>query len=96
MYRLELYFHAVFIFSSKYPSAIYRTGNVESASNLPKASHVEGRCSEAKYQECLGAAACAVDKIFDFYRECVRRKFSKEFSCLGGSSTVKAASPSLQ
>lgn len=43
-------------------------------------SHVEGRCSEAKFQECLGAATCAVDKVFDFYRECVRRKFSKEFA----------------
>jgi len=44
------------------------------------ASHVEGRCSEAKFQECLGAASAAVDKVFDFYRECVRRKFSKEFA----------------
>ena len=45
-----------------------------------KASHVEGRCSEAKFQECLGVASNAVDKVFDFYRECVKRKFSKEFA----------------
>jgi exosome complex component RRP46 len=45
------------------------------------ASHVlGGRCSEKKFQECLGVAISAADKIFDFYRECVKRKFSKEFS----------------
>ena len=42
------------------------------------ATHVTGKCSEEKFQECLSAAKTASDKIFQFYREVVERKFSKD------------------
>ena len=42
------------------------------------ASHVTGKCSEEKFQQCLSLAKKASDKIFEFYRTVVQRKFSKE------------------
>ncbi len=39
-----------------------------------------GSCSENKFQLCLGVARAASEKVFEFYRECVKRKFSKEFA----------------
>ncbi len=42
------------------------------------ASHLEGRCSERQFQECLAAAKEASRTVFDFYRECLTKKFSKE------------------
>ena len=45
------------------------------------ATHMEhGKCSEAKYQECMGTARKASAKMFEFYREVIKKKFSKEFS----------------
>jgi ribonuclease PH len=44
------------------------------------ATHVQsGKCSEAKFQECLGMARKACLPIFEFYREVIKKKFSKEF-----------------
>ena len=44
------------------------------------ATHVQmGKCSEAKFQECLGMARKATSALFDFYREIIKKKFSKEF-----------------
>jgi exosome complex component RRP46 len=44
------------------------------------ATHIQsGKCSEAKFQECLGTARKASSAIFDFYREVIKKKFSKEF-----------------
>ena len=40
--------------------------------------HVEGRCSESKFQEALSAARDASKVVFDFYRDVVAKKFSKE------------------
>ena len=42
------------------------------------ASHLEGKCAEKKFQECLATAKEASLRIFDFYRDSVRRKFSKD------------------
>ena len=42
------------------------------------ASHVTGKCTEEVFQECLRIAKNASDKIFQFYREVVQKKFSKE------------------
>ena len=42
------------------------------------ATHVTGKCTEEKFQECLSASKTASDKIFHFYREVVERKFSKD------------------
>ena len=39
-----------------------------------------GKCSEAKFQECMGKARKASANMFDFYREVIKKKFSKEFS----------------
>ncbi len=45
------------------------------------ASHVHsGHCSEAKFQESLGCARKASASMFDFYREVIRKKFSKEIN----------------
>ena len=44
------------------------------------ATHVQsGKCSEAKFQECLGMARKASLPIFEFYRQVIKKKFSKEF-----------------
>ena len=44
------------------------------------ASHIQsGKCSEAKFQESLGMARKASASMFDFYRDVIRKKFSKEF-----------------
>lgn len=44
------------------------------------ASHIQsGKCSEANFQECLGLARKSSISIFDFYREIIKKKFSKEF-----------------
>ncbi len=52
----------------------------ESRNRNVVASHIQsGCCSEAKFQECLGLARKASTAIFDFYREVVKKKFSKEF-----------------
>ena len=42
------------------------------------ASQLEGKCSEKKFQECLAAGREASLRVFEFYREMVRKKFSKE------------------
>jgi exosome complex component RRP46 len=42
------------------------------------ASHVEGRCSEKHFQECLAAARDESKTIIDFFKESMRKKFSKE------------------
>lgn len=42
--------------------------------------HMSGKCSEADLQRCLGTAKEAADNIFHFYRQAVKRKFSKEFA----------------
>ena len=42
------------------------------------ASHVTGKCSEQVFHECLNVSKDASDKIFQFYREVVEKKFSKE------------------
>jgi len=39
---------------------------------------VEGKCSEAKFQEALSASKNASKAVFDFYREAVTKKFAKE------------------
>ena len=39
------------------------------------ASHVTGKCTEEVFQECLRIAKNASDKIFQFYREVVQKKF---------------------
>ena len=45
------------------------------------ATHMEhGKCSEAKFQECMGTARKASANMFEFYREVIKKKFSKEFS----------------
>ena len=45
------------------------------------ATHMEhGKINEAKFQECLGTARKASSNMFEFYREVVKKKFSKEFS----------------
>ncbi len=51
---------------------------LESTQKQVVASHVKGKCSEKKFQECLSAAMKGVDIVFHFYRECLSRKFSKE------------------
>lgn len=44
------------------------------------ASHIQsGKCSEGKFQECLGAARKASKELFEFYRQVIKKKFSKEF-----------------
>ena len=44
------------------------------------ASHIEqGKINEARFQECLGIARKASKAIFEFYREVIKKKFSKEF-----------------
>ena len=44
------------------------------------ATHVQsGKCSEAKFQESLGMARKACSALFEFYRDVIRKKFSKEF-----------------
>ena len=42
------------------------------------ASHINGKCSEEIFHECLSNAKNASDKIFQFYRDVVQKKFSKE------------------
>jgi exosome complex component RRP46 len=44
------------------------------------ASHLEGKIPEKKFQECLAAGKEASLRIFAFYRETIRRKFTKELS----------------
>ena len=44
------------------------------------ATHMEGRCSEENFKKCLALSKEAVDSVFTFYRESVKRKFSKEFA----------------
>ena len=44
------------------------------------ATHVQsGKCSEGKFQECMGMARKASSAFFEFYREVIKKKFSKEF-----------------
>lgn len=44
------------------------------------ATHIQsGKCSEANFQECLGLARKSSASIFTFYREIIKKKFSKEF-----------------
>lgn len=43
-------------------------------------THMEGRCSEENYKKCLLACREATDSIFQFYRESIKKKFSKEFA----------------
>jgi len=42
------------------------------------ATHMQGHCSEVKFQEALSVAKSASQSIFDFYRSVVTKKFSKE------------------
>jgi len=42
------------------------------------ATHMEGHCAEAKFQEALSVAKEASRSIFDFYKSVVAKKFSKE------------------
>ena len=42
------------------------------------ASHINGKCSEEIFHECLSNAKSASDKIFQFYRDVVEKKYSKE------------------
>ena len=43
-------------------------------------AYTEGRLKPAKLQECLSAAHLASQKIFQFYRSSIARKFSKDIS----------------
>ena len=43
-------------------------------------AYTEGRLRPAKLQECLSAAHLASQKIFQFYRSSIARKFSKDIS----------------
>ena len=43
------------------------------------ASHITGKCSEEIYHECLTTSKNASDKVFQFYRDVIEKKFSKEF-----------------
>ena len=42
--------------------------------------HMNGKCSEKKFQECLGVAKDSSKAVFNFYRESIRKKFSKELA----------------
>ncbi len=50
----------------------------ESANLDILATHVEGRCSETKFQECLSAAKQATKAVFKLYKESFTKKFSKD------------------
>ena len=39
---------------------------------------MDGKCSEKSFQKCLGAARDASEAVFEFYRDTLKRKFSKE------------------
>ena len=43
-------------------------------------SYTEGRVTPARLQESLAAAHTASQKIFDFYRSSIAKKFSKEIN----------------
>ena len=44
------------------------------------ATHIQaGKCGEAKFQESLGLARKASSSMFEFYRDIIKKKFSKEF-----------------
>merc|ERR1712150_83974 len=42
------------------------------------AVHVDGKCSEPKFQEALSASKDACKSVFEFYRNVVTKKFAKE------------------
>ena len=50
----------------------------ESRSRAVISSHTEGKVSQLKMQECMSMAKGAADKVFQFYRSVIGRKFSKE------------------
>ena len=50
----------------------------ESRSRGVLTSVTEGIVSQDKYQECLLAAKLASENIFNFYKETIKNKFSKE------------------
>ena len=49
----------------------------ESRTRSVLSTHSEGLLSQQKFQECLTATQAAVDKIFQFYRVVIQKKFSK-------------------
>ena len=50
----------------------------ESRTRSVLSSHSEGLVSQEKFQQCLTIAQSAVDKIFQFYRVVISKKFSKD------------------
>ena len=50
----------------------------ESRTRSVVSTHSEGLVTQEKLQECLTVSRTAVEKVFQFYRQVVARKFSKE------------------
>lgn len=50
---------------------------IDSAQRKVLATTTRGSCSAEEMQRCLVAAQRAADTIFQFYRDCVQRKYSK-------------------